>query len=171
MLFDRPLASFTNNIIYIDHSNNRKIKLEVVCKIFCFLKITSFHTPYNNFKTLPLPSKLWGEKWQERLWDTRSIVVFRRIFLVFFFSWFFGGIPAVSQNRLSLTITSKVEILNLVISFHFYVWSMSKQRCFCIREAVIYMAGDWNLLKCLTTLTWSRQSHFNTKVNKTIYHY
>ena len=26
--------------------------------IFCILKITSFHTSHNNFKTLPLPSKL-----------------------------------------------------------------------------------------------------------------
>ena len=39
VLFDRPLASFTNNIIYIDRPNNHKKKLEVVCKIFLF-KIT-----------------------------------------------------------------------------------------------------------------------------------
>ena len=42
VLFDRPLATFTNNINYIDCPNNGKTRLEVVCKIFCFLKITSF---------------------------------------------------------------------------------------------------------------------------------
>ena len=48
MLFNRLLAPFTNNII--DRPNNHKTRLKVVCAIFCFLKITSFHTPHNNFK-------------------------------------------------------------------------------------------------------------------------
>ena len=75
---------------------------------------------------------------------------------------------ADSLNRLSLTITNKVKIL---ISFHFYVWLMSKQKCFCVKDSTIYMADDWNPLKCLTTLPWSRRSHLKTKVNKTIYHH
>ena len=48
MLFNGLLAPFTNNII--DRPNNHKTRLKVVCAIFCFLKITSFHTPHNNFK-------------------------------------------------------------------------------------------------------------------------
>ena len=75
---------------------------------------------------------------------------------------------ADSLNRLSLTTTNKVKIL---ISFHFYVWLMSKQKCFCMKDSTIYMADDWNPLKCLTTLPWSRRSHLKTKVNKTIYHH
>ena len=35
------------------------------CIIFCFQKITSFHRPHNNFKTLMLPSKLQRGKCQE----------------------------------------------------------------------------------------------------------
>ena len=61
MLFDRSIASFTYNIIYIDYLNNYKTWLVVVCTIFCFLKITSFLTPHNSFKTLPLSSKLQRE--------------------------------------------------------------------------------------------------------------
>ena len=61
VLFDRPLAFFTNNIIYINRPNNYKTRLGVVCTIFCFLKITSFHSPHNNFETLPLPSKFRGK--------------------------------------------------------------------------------------------------------------
>ena len=65
MLFGRPLASFTNNI-FIDRPNNHETRHEVVCIIFCFLKITSFHTPQNNFETLSLPYKLQGGgKWQK----------------------------------------------------------------------------------------------------------
>ena len=67
VLFDRPLASFKNNIIYIDRPNNLKTRHEVVCTIFCILKITSFHTSHKNFKTLPLPSKLQKTKREERL--------------------------------------------------------------------------------------------------------
>ena len=77
MLFDRPLASFTNNIIYIDCPNNCKTRLEVVCTILCFLKITSFHTPHNNFKTLPPPSKLQREsclKYSIRCYFTASFL-------------------------------------------------------------------------------------------------
>ena len=48
MLFNGLLAPFTNNII--DRPNNHKTRLKVICAIFCFLKITSFHTPHNNFK-------------------------------------------------------------------------------------------------------------------------
>ena len=61
MLFDRPRASFTNNIIYIDRPNNQKTRLEFVRTIFSFLKLTSFHTPHHNFKPLPLSSKLQRE--------------------------------------------------------------------------------------------------------------
>ena len=91
MLFDRSLASFINNIIYIDRPNNYKIWLEVVCTIFCFLKMTSFHTPHNNFKTLLLPS--------------RSIAVFRRVFLLLFLRDPWAGnrhrrIPAVPHIKL-----------------------------------------------------------------------
>ena len=80
MLFDRPLAPFTNNIIYIDRPKNHKAGLVVDCIIFCFQKITSFHRPHNNFKTLMLPSKLQRGKCQESFLNTRSIVVFRRNF-------------------------------------------------------------------------------------------
>ena len=91
MLFDRSLASFINNIIFIDRPNNYKIWLEVVCTIFCFLKMTSFHTPHNNFKTLLLPS--------------RSIAVFRRVFLLLFLRDPWAGnrhrrIPAVPHIKL-----------------------------------------------------------------------
>ena len=37
---------------------HQKTRLEVDCTIFCILKITSFHTSHNNFKTSSLPSKL-----------------------------------------------------------------------------------------------------------------
>ena len=91
MLFDRSLASFINNIIFIDRPNNYKIWLEVVCTIFCFLKMTSFHTPHNNFKILLLPS--------------RSIAVFRRVFLLLFLHDPWAGnrhrrIPAVPHIKL-----------------------------------------------------------------------
>ena len=43
MFFDKPLASCTNNIIYIDCPNNYKTRVEVVCTILFFLKITSTH--------------------------------------------------------------------------------------------------------------------------------
>ena len=37
--------------------------VEIVrAKSFKFLKGTSYHIPHNNFKTLPLPSKLQREK-------------------------------------------------------------------------------------------------------------
>ena len=52
----QPLASFTNNIHYIDRPNNHKTRLEAVCTIFCFLKTTSFNTSHNNLKILPLLS-------------------------------------------------------------------------------------------------------------------
>ena len=42
-LLDRPLASFTNNIIYIDCPNNCKTRIEVVCTIFFF---SLFHLSY-----------------------------------------------------------------------------------------------------------------------------
>ena len=84
MLFDRSLASFINNIIYIDRPNNYKIWLEVVCTIFCFLKMTSFHTPHNNFKTLLLPSKLQREKWQEKLPQILDPLLFSDVFSFFF---------------------------------------------------------------------------------------
>ena len=50
------------DIIEIDRPNNHKIRLGVVCIFFCLLKITSFRTPHNNFKTLTLPSKVRREK-------------------------------------------------------------------------------------------------------------
>ena len=73
VFLDRSHASFTNNI-YIDHPKNYA-RLKFDCVIFCFQKITSFHTPHINFKTLTLPSKLQREKCQ---------VVFWPIFLHFF---------------------------------------------------------------------------------------
>lgn len=80
MFFEQPLESFINNVIFIDRSNNHKTRLEVVCILFCFLKITSFRTPHNNFKTLTLKSKLQREKKTRKvLSNTPSIVVFRRI--------------------------------------------------------------------------------------------
>ena len=44
MLFDRPLASFSNNFIDIDRPKNHNTRLKVVRKVFGFLKIISFHT-------------------------------------------------------------------------------------------------------------------------------
>ena len=85
MLFDRPLTSFTNNIIYINCPNNYKTRLKVVCTIFRFLKITSFHTPHNNFKTLLHPSKLQREKWQEKLSQILDPLLFSDTFPCFFF--------------------------------------------------------------------------------------
>ena len=73
VFLDRSHASFTNNI-YIDHPKNYA-RLKFDCVIFCFQKITSFHTSHINLKTLTLPSKLQREKCQ---------VVFQRIFLHFF---------------------------------------------------------------------------------------
>ena len=34
MLFERPLPSFTKNIIYIDRPSNHKTRLEIICSIF-----------------------------------------------------------------------------------------------------------------------------------------
>ena len=42
VLFDRPLASFTNNIIYIDCPNNCKTRIVVVCTIFFLLFENNF---------------------------------------------------------------------------------------------------------------------------------
>ena len=71
--------------------------------------ITSFRTPHNNFKTLPLPSKLQREKRKIKVVsNTRSIVVFRLTFLLLFFRGSFAGnrrrrIPAVSRFKLKST--------------------------------------------------------------------
>lgn len=62
VFLNRSHASFTDNI-YIDHPKNYA-RLKFDCVIFCFQKITSFHTPHINFKTLTLPSKLQREKCQ-----------------------------------------------------------------------------------------------------------
>ena len=88
VLFDRPLASFTNNIIFIDRPNNHKTRLGVICIIFCYLKITSFHTPHNNFKTLTLPYKLQGKNDNRVVSNARSIVVFQSIFLLLLVRFF-----------------------------------------------------------------------------------
>ena len=108
MLFDRPHASCTNNIIYIDRPNNCKTILEVICTIFCFLKITSFHKPHNNFKTLPLPSKLQREKWQENLSQILDPLLFSDVFPAPFFRDSSAEnrrirIPAVSRIKLKFT--------------------------------------------------------------------
>ena len=100
VLFGRPLASFTNNI-YIDRSDKdntktlwvqgcvtsviwyascTKAKVKHLCKLFCFLKITSFHIPHNDFKTLTLLSKLQREKWQERLSQILDLLLFSDAF-------------------------------------------------------------------------------------------
>ena len=101
VLFDRPLASFTRNIIYIDCPNNCETRLEVVCTIFCFLKITSFHTPHNNFK------RLCRFRLSNR-GKNDLIVVFRLNFLRLFFRDSFAEnrrrhIPAVSRIKLKFT--------------------------------------------------------------------
>ena len=83
VLFDRPLPSF-RNVIYIDSPNNYKTRFEFVWTIFCFSKITSFHTPNNNYKTLPLPSKLQREKWQEKLSQILDPLLFSDVFSCFF---------------------------------------------------------------------------------------
>ena len=108
MLFDRPHASCRNNIIYIDRPNNCKTILEVICTIFCFLKITSFHKPHNNFETLPLPSKLQREKWQENLSQILDPLLFSDVFPAPFFRDSSAEnrrirIPAVSRIKLKFT--------------------------------------------------------------------
>ena len=105
MLFDRPLASFTNNIIYIDRPKKSKdmpvdisqliysasnldvpkgIAEIVRTKSFKFLKGTFYHIPHNNFKTLPLPSKLQREKWREKLSQILDPLLFSEVFSCFF---------------------------------------------------------------------------------------
>ena len=101
MLFDRPLASFTNNIIYIDCPTNCKTRLEVVCTIFWFLKMFSFHTPHNNFKTLPLPSKLQREKWKEKLSQILDPLLFSDVFSCCFSFAILGR--KTEQNRTCAT--------------------------------------------------------------------
>ena len=65
--FDLSVISL--NLIVVNHP--------FFIKSFCFLKITSFHTSHNNFKILPLPSKLQREKMTRKVVsNTRSIVVF-----------------------------------------------------------------------------------------------
>ena len=108
MLFDRPHASCTNNIIYMDCPNNCKTRNEVVCTIFCFLKITSFHKPHNNFKTLPLPSKLQRENDKKICLKYSIHCCFPTYFLLLFFrdSWAENRrrrIPAVSCIKLKFT--------------------------------------------------------------------
>ena len=86
MLFNKPLASFINNIIDIDRPNNHKTRLEVVCILFCLLKITSFRRPHNNFKTLTLPSKLQRETWQKWFCQILNPLLFSDVFSCFSFS-------------------------------------------------------------------------------------
>ena len=84
VLFNRPLVSFANNIIYIDRPNNHKTRLEVVCTIFCFLKITSFHTPILRLCCLHLSYR--GKMTRKVVSNTRSIVVFRVFSRLFSFA-------------------------------------------------------------------------------------
>ena len=86
MLFNKPLASFINNIIDIDRPNSHKTRLEVVCILFCLLKITSFRRPHNNFKTLTLPSKLQRETWQKWFCQMLDPLLFSDVFSCFSFS-------------------------------------------------------------------------------------
>ena len=108
MLFDKPLASFTNNIIYINRPNNYKTTTRSRLYSLLLLKITYFHTPHNNFKTLPLPYKLQREMIGKVVSNTRSIVVFRHISLLLFFRDSYAKnrrrcIPAVFLIRLKVT--------------------------------------------------------------------
>ena len=41
MLFERPLPSFTKNIIYIDRPSNHKTRLEIICSIFFWKQLPS----------------------------------------------------------------------------------------------------------------------------------
>ena len=89
MLFEQPLESFINNVIYIDRSNNHKTRLEVVCILFCFLKITSFHTPNSNLGLWRLHLCNRGKNVKKGCLKYSIFVVFRIIFLLLFFgdSW------------------------------------------------------------------------------------
>ena len=107
MFFDKPLASCTNNIIYIDCPNNYKTRVEVVCTILCFLKITStHHTTILRLCHFHLSYR--GKSDKKVVSNTRSIIVFRRIFLLLFFrdAWAENRrrrIPAVSGIKLKFT--------------------------------------------------------------------
>ena len=73
--------------------------------IFCILKITSFHTSHNNFKTLPLPSKLQKKNNKKGCLKYLNHCFFRPILLLLFFRNSQAGnrlrrIPAVSRIKL-----------------------------------------------------------------------
>ena len=128
MLLDRPFASFKNNIIYIDRPNNHKTQLKVVCTIFCILKITSFHTSHNNFKTLPLPSKLQKKKWEERLSQILEPLFFRFSWIKCFhldcipillktscfWTWNKLNFAKIKQKRFSVRIERFCQLLRII---------------------------------------------------------
>ena len=76
--------------------------------IFCILKITSFHTSHNHFKTLPLPSKLQKKNEKKGCLKYSNHCFFRRILLLLFFRDSRAAnrrrrIPAVSRIKLKFT--------------------------------------------------------------------
>ena len=127
MLFERPLPSFTKNIIYIGRPSNHKTRLEIIFSIFFWKQLPSTrHTTIWRLCRFHLSCR--REIWQEKLSQVLDPLLFSRFFFRKPTQAHTSGFS--HQSKIYRRCADKMPLYSweVHVRFHCHPWVLQKRK-------------------------------------------